>query len=486
MYFNPSTGVLTYQNISGVTIASILSLLNGLTVQKVDSNGNPLWLDPYDTIPNTKQVSILGDPTQPGTAAYALLAQYNAENEASHIPAGSGPPDGTYGFTIGGGGQFNITARTIDLGTTAGIQSEGVGLYTVRGNYPLASLFGDGGVFNHGADITITTTGNPASGTTVAGVPYGNLDMYSSSIASLQGGNITINASGDINAGSADFSVNTSSARGIYSTDLGNVFVYANGDINVNGSRIGVYDTRPDDGFTTPGGSVTVVSMNGNINAGSGGSGFVGVSSYLVNPDQSVTAESSTIPGSGIMEVSYTLPGNILVEAPYGSVNAAAGGILQLLLNGPPLSDSTTLFGLPLNNKSLANMLDLALTGNMKAALDLQQTLNGNPGNSVVDVFAGYELQPSDGSDTPITALNLSEGTQVKISDNQDITATGSGVLGAGTVTMNASGNITGNIFSLGSVNINAVNNVDVSVLGFGQCQCRFCQWHRFRNHCWH
>ena len=88
----------------------------------------------------------------------------------------------------------------------------------------------------------------------------------------------------------------------------------------------------------TPGGSVTVVSRNGNINAGNGGSGFVSVSSYLVNPDQSVTAKSLTIPGSGIMDVSYTQPGNILVEAPNGTVNAAAGGILQLLLNGASAS----------------------------------------------------------------------------------------------------------------------------------------------------
>ena len=101
------------------------------------------------------------------------------------------------------------------------------------------------------------------------------------------------------------------------------------------------------------------------------------------------------------MDVSYSQPGNILVEAPNGSVNAAAGGILQMLLNGPPLPESTTLFSLPFNNRSLANMFDLALTGNMKAALNLQQTLNGNPGNSVVDVFAGYELQPPDGSGNP-------------------------------------------------------------------------------------
>jgi filamentous hemagglutinin family protein len=468
LYYNPSTFVLTYQNISGVSFASVLNLLNNLTVQKVDSKGNFLWLDPLNTIPDTKQVSVLTPETE-----QILLAQYNAENTFSGIPAGSGPPDGTYGYTIGGGGKFNITARTIDLGTSAGIQSEGVAFYTTAG------LFGNGGVFDHGADITITTKGNHSDGTTAAGEPYGDLDMYSSSIASLQGGDITIYAGGDVNAGSADFSVNTTSVRGIYSTDQGNVFVCANGDINVNGSRFAVYDTRQnsDNSSGTPGGSVTVVSRNGNINAGSGGSGFVVVTSYLVNPDHSVTVYSSTIPGSGIMDVSYTQNGNILVEAPNGTVNAAAGGILQLLLNGPPLPESTTLFGLPLNHAALANMLDLALNGKMKAALDLQTALNGNPGNSVVDVFAGYELQKLDGSGNPIvdaygdpviTALNLSDGTQVKISDNQDITATGSGVLGAGTVTLNASGSIKGNIFSLGNVNVNAANNINVNVLGLG------------------
>ena len=397
--------------------------------------------------------------------AQALLAQYNAENVASDLPAGSGPPDGTYGYTIGGGGQFNITARTIDLGTSAGIQSEGVGLYTVRGSYPLASLFGNGGVFDQGADITITTTGNHSEGET-AGDLVGDLDMYSSSIASLQGGDITIYAGGDVNAGSADFSVNTTSARGIYSTDLGNVFVYADGDINVNGSRIGVFDTRPDDGSTTPGGSVTVVSRNGDINAGTGGSGFVNVSSFEVNPDQSVNAQTLTIPGSGIMNVSYSQPGSILVEAPNGSVNAAAGGILQLALTGAPLSEGTTLFGVPLNRAALAKMFDLALTGNMKTALALQKVLNGNAGNSAVDVFAGYELQQLDGSGNPIvdaygdpviTALNLSDGTLVKTSDSQNITATGSGVLAAGTVNMDASGNITGTIYTTGDANLTPI-----------------------------
>ena len=50
--------------------------------------------------------------------------------------------------------------------------------------------------------------------------------------------------------------------------------VIANGDINLNGSRIATYD----------GGNVTVASLNGNIDAGNGGSGFVTINAYYVDP----------------------------------------------------------------------------------------------------------------------------------------------------------------------------------------------------------
>jgi hypothetical protein len=204
--------------------------------------------------------------------------------------------------------------------------------------------------------------------------------MFSTTIATLNGGNIYINADGYINVGSPVFSQITSTPRGIFSTGQGNVDVYANGTIDVNGSRIAAYDTRQDNSSGTPGGSVTVVSRNGDIDAGNGSSGFVVVNSFQVGPgpDYPVTVFSSTIPGSGIMEVSYTQPGNILVETPNGTVNAGAGGILQLLLNGPPFPESTTLFDLPLDHAGLAKMFDLALGGKMKAALDLEHILNGN------------------------------------------------------------------------------------------------------------
>ena len=273
--------------------------------------------------------------------AQALLAQYNTLSAAPYALAYNAS---SYGYTIGGGGTFDITARTIDLGTSAGIQSEGVALYTVRGSYPLASLFGNGGVFTDGADITITTTGNHSGGTTTAGEPYGDLDMFSSSIASLQGGNISINAGGDVNAGSAVLSVNAASVRGIYSTSQGDVSVIAGGDININGSRIMTYD----------GGNVTVESLNGSVNAGTGASTPVSVTGYYEDPVTHVVYSTSPqIPFSGIAALTfpkrdgnYPAPvanlGNILVEAPYGNINATVAGILQIPLNHLKYPDAIT------------------------------------------------------------------------------------------------------------------------------------------------
>ena len=42
LYYNPNTGVLTYQNISGVKITDVLNLLQNLTVQ-VYQNGVPQY-----------------------------------------------------------------------------------------------------------------------------------------------------------------------------------------------------------------------------------------------------------------------------------------------------------------------------------------------------------------------------------------------------------------------------------------------------------
>ena len=154
-----------------------------------------------------------------------------------------------------------------------------------------------------GPSIAIITTGNHSAGETATG-EYHRRSGHVFEFHRLPGRRQYFHfAGGDVNSGAADFSVNTLSARGIYSTSGGNVSVYANGNINVNGSRIATYD----------GGNVTVESLNGDVNAGNGGTGYVGVQQYNVNPDTHVvTPDSATIPGSGILTTTFLDSQNVV------------------------------------------------------------------------------------------------------------------------------------------------------------------------------
>jgi hypothetical protein len=513
-YYNPTTDILTYQNIAGFKVADVLQLLQNLTVQKTDAKGNLLWKDSLDTIPDTKQVSVLS-----AAEALALLAQYNTLSAAPYALAYNAS---SYGYTIGGGGTFDITARTIDLGTSAGIQSEGVALDTVRGSYPLASLFGNGGVFNHGADITITTTGNHSGGTTAAGEPFGDLDMFSSSIASLQGGNISISAGGDVNAGSAVLSVNSAAVRGIYSTSQGDVSVIADGDININGSRIMTYD----------GGNITVESLNGSVNAGTGASTPVSITGYYEDPvTYAVYSTSPQIPFSGIAALtfpkrdsSYPAPaatlGNILVEAPYGDINATVAGILQIPLNhlNYPDAITTVLAGYGMNNSGNPvyalgdkNVVTLALGSTFEVSylgvpvLDkaghpiiLTQLLDAG-GAPVLDAagqqlyveetykkpvgFGGsVETYSLDGSKPSVNPFHDANGDPVAVvalpntSDSlgnailvygRNINVNGSGII-ASNAKLLATGDINGLIFARNNLDLDAQHTVDVTALALG------------------
>ncbi len=387
-------------------------------------------------------------------------------------------PDGGNGYVIGGGGQFDITADNIDLGSSAGIQSKGIGLYNLDDVYPLASLF------STGANIAVDTTGN--------------LSMFLSSIASLNGGNISVNAGGEIAVGS-ESAVTALGARGIYTSDQGDVTVIADGDIDLNGSRIATYN----------GGNVTVESLDGNINAGTGGAGFVSMTAYQEVSSRSGTAAgqpptaiglflaqledlslsspaewqvlleypsisssffnflkyygsgssndgsgtgsdtgsgtanvivaSPTIPGSGIMATTFPdaiewqegnkfvqlasepTVGNILVETPRGSVLASAGGIIQ-------------------------SPLDTA-AGNAKA---------------VTEVLAGYLLEDAG---VPVTAANISSGTAVQISTGENINASGSGIIGENVVGK-ATGTFQGVVFGHGNVSLTSPQFGGLTVLG--------------------
>ena len=366
----------------------------------------------------------------------------------------------------------------MDLGTTAGIQSAGP-----LNNYALANYF------THGADLNVNLSGN--------------LDMFSTSISSYNGGAVNVNVAGNANIGSTSFAGNDQVARGIFSVQKSDVNVITGGDININGSRIAAYD----------GGNLTVESLDGNIDAGTGGRGSVTVEEVYVDPiTRQVLTHAAVIPGSGILATTFPQPfsgsgfpaskntvGNILVETPNGNVLASEGGIVQLPLNGvnSPNAIVQVLAGYelrdPNGNRLTASSLvtDDLVQGSLAAATpgdlprtvvldkqriqvstavwsELNSLLGLSPGSGqVIDLNASANQSGLTayllGTSSSLTGFSF----QTQTTTGQNINASGSGVIGSN-VKLDATGNIIGVIFARNNLDLAAKNNVNVTALAQG------------------
>jgi hypothetical protein len=263
------------------------------------------------TVPTFAQINVLGD-----TFNFGFLGQNLHSDDVTSIHVGgnityqsfsAANPSGTLGnqgLDLAGPGYFDITAQSIDLGVSDGIS-------VLAPDAALAAIS------TIGANLNVTTSGD--------------LAMTSTKIAneSFLGG-IELSVGGALDVG-GEFTAfgDPSSPKGIFTTSGGNVSVIADGNVNVNGSRIAAYD----------GGNINVKSLNGDVNAGAGGSGYVTLQALELNPvTQQLVGIPATIPGSGILATtvvgSDAALGNITVNAPNGSINASSGGILQIAFNG--------------------------------------------------------------------------------------------------------------------------------------------------------
>jgi len=239
------------------------------------------------------------------------------------------------GYQIGGPGQFNISAASIDLGNSSGILSFGFGDAISFEGVNYAALEGVSGmVASGGAAINVNVNGN--------------LSMATSAIGSLDGGNVTVNAGGEIDLSEGDFVFETSECYGIYTSGHSDVSVTAYGNINIGSARIAAFN----------GGNVLVDSLNGDVNAGIGANVALSVYGFYINPStglptytefgdltDATTLQANPTPyGSGIMALLPTseyltpggipLSGNITVETPNGNINSTFGGISQFALGG--------------------------------------------------------------------------------------------------------------------------------------------------------
>lgn len=396
--YNKTTRTLTFQ---GRMTGEQLQFLRAAPVRVFDSAGIPVLLPNGE--PLTRPVELI-----PAAALERLYA------ESQDIPLN---PD--TGYRIGGGGRLEILARNLDLGATAGIVSHGP-----RANAALATAF------DQGADVLVSLTGN--------------LDMFSTRIATLAGGSITLAVDGHVNAGSRDFVPADATARGIYTVDTSDVTVVARGNIQLNGSRIAAYD----------GGNVTVRSLEGSIDAGAGGNGAATVEKIVVDPvTRRVLAYAPTIPGSGILATTFppsldpSFPssqvpvGNILVETPRGDIIASSGGIVQVPLNGLA-GDTAGTVTLRAGTRDAAG--NVVHTGNIDAS-----------GSGVIGTTVRLEASGS------IQGLVFArESIDLAAVQNVNVTA-----LAQGSVSVAAGGNISGTLVGVGSVSAAGGGTVDAALL---------------------
>jgi hypothetical protein len=333
------------------------------------------------------------------------------------------------GLTIGGPGQFDVTAGSIDLGDSLGILSCGT-----MAPVTIDDVFGD-----RYANLTsITPTGDGASmDVTVAG----DLTMLSSTIATLGGGNVNVtSASGSMDLGSS-FLNNSSSGLcyGIYTSDSGDVNVTAFGDVDIDGSRIATFN----------GGSIFIESLTGEVDAGSGGDVQNSVYASYVNP---LTGAAESYPeaffGSGIL--AYTLvpeseddfqyqlppnaataPGNITVETPRGDIDADLAGIQQDALGGSTAAGPTINLtaGSPgyIGNIDIGNSgviggtVNAAATGNVIGVIVSRQNSNIQAGqNFIGTVVAGGN---ADVNAVGSVSGNIIGGTGADVSGGDGVSA---------------------------------------------------------------
>ena len=394
--YDATTGQLTFQ---GRMTGSQLQALLSLQVPVLDGFGQPQ----FDALGN-----LITQPAQFASAA-VINALYNNSQDV--------PLNPSTGYLLGGGGHFIINAHNFDLGSTAGIVSQGP-----RGNSALANYF------THGADVNLTLSGS--------------LDMFSTTISSLNGGAISVTAGGYVNVGSSFFQGNDLVARGIFTLGLDDVSVVAVGDINVNGSRIAAYD----------GGNVFVESLTGNVNAGTGAAGSVPVEKIYVDPvTRRILTYAPRIPGSGILATTFppsldpafprsiNTVGDILVETPRGDIIASAGGIVQIPLNGV----GTSLGTVTLQAGTRDANGNVIYVGNIDAS-----------GSGVIGSTVKLEASGD------IKGLVFARGN-LDISANQNVSVT---ALAVGNASVNAGQNISGTIIGIGSVNASGAN-VEASLL---------------------
>lgn len=399
----PTSGTLIYAGPMSQTLASLLS--GPITILKL-VNGQPV-LNANGTF-ETDTVN-----WAPASSVQALYTA--SQPDIPLVDAGS------FYDIVGGPGQFDVNANSMSLGS-------GFGIFTSGAHDPFATSGSEryqnlASITSQGASLDVTVTGD--------------LNMQSSTIATLGGGDLSVLSTG----GNLDLGIEgiVNEGRqvgyGVFTSGPGNVSVTAFGDVNIDGSRIATYD----------GGNIFVESDTGNVDCGSAGDTYSGVLVDYVNSSGLSATYPEDVYGSGILAVTlqppqpgYYLPpnpaaqpGNITVETPEGNINSTLGGITQEALNG-----------------NIAGGPTITLTAGTPPS--------GTPGQP--DYMPGHDGNVDLGQSGVI-------GGTVNISANGNITGL---VISRQNSTINAAQNFSGSVISGGSADVGAGGSVSGVIVGVG------------------
>jgi hypothetical protein len=183
--------------------------------------------------------------------------------------------------------------------------------------------------------------------------------------------------------------------------------------VNVDGSRIAAYD----------GGDISVKSLDGDVNAGTGGESYVSMNSLQLDSSGQLTSIAAKIPGSGILATtvvgSDASLGSIQINAPNGNVNASLGGIIQIAFNGNTPQDAKVQVnaGRDINaggSGIIGSAIKLQAGGSINGLVIGSQSVNINSAQNVnVIAFSGGDVSINAGGTVSGTVVG---GSSVDVS----------------------------------------------------------------------
>ncbi len=410
LFYNPTTGRLGF---GGAIPPGIESKLEG----NLDAFGNPTGtftvLALKDGVPQTYVGTDGNTYFKTTTISWvnpSVITALAQETVGTPSPGAAN----LSAYVVGGPGTFDVNAGSISLGNSEGIISSG----TWDQTDPMIRYENLASITPSGATLNVTVSGD--------------LDMLTSTIAALGGGDVNVTSTGgSMDLGSPELGAGaTTLTLGIYTAGVGNVNVIALGDVNIDGSRIAAFN----------GGNIFVESTEGNVEVGSGGNQLNHLNYDYVNPITG-TPEfyDEYVLGSGILAdslatgstvVDYppagvpvgTAPGNITVETPQGDITSTLGGILQQSLNGNfPTGPTIDLYaGTPYNNDWTSKQpplyvgnIDLGTAGAIGGTVNVKATGNfsglifarQNTSVQVIQSFSGTILA---GGQADVSASSVS------------------------------------------------------------------------------